>query len=97
MTAEREIERYLCEQITALGGQTRKLKYQGHAGAPDRLVIIPAVGVFFVELKADRAGAQLSALQKREIGVLARAGARVFIINSKSGVDDFIKNFKKNC
>jgi hypothetical protein len=93
---ERDIERYLCKQIKDLGGQTRKLTYLGHAGAPDRLVIMPQIGVFFVELKADRAGAKLSALQVRELDLLRSAQAQVSVLRSISDVNIFIKNFKKN-
>ena len=37
------IEKYLVERVKALGGEVRKVKWIGHRGAPDRLVMLPGV------------------------------------------------------
>lgn len=42
-TRERDIEKYLVGRVKALGGEVRKVKWIGRNGAPDRLVMLPAV------------------------------------------------------
>jgi len=38
---ESTIELYLVEQVKALGGEVRKVKWIGRNGAPDRIVMLP--------------------------------------------------------
>lgn len=38
---ESTIERYLVRRVKALGGEVRKVTWQGRRGAPDRLVMLP--------------------------------------------------------
>lgn len=38
---ERDIEKYLVEQVKKLGGEVRKVQWIGRRGAPDRLVMLP--------------------------------------------------------
>lgn len=40
---EREIEAYLVKRVQAMGGEVRKVQFIGRRGAPDRLVMLPAV------------------------------------------------------
>lgn len=40
---ESEIEKYLVERVKALGGEVRKVRWIGRNGAPDRLVMLPAL------------------------------------------------------
>lgn len=35
------IEKYLVLRVKSMGGQVRKVKWLGHRGAPDRLVMLP--------------------------------------------------------
>lgn len=37
---ERDIEDYLKQRVKAMGGETRKVKWIGRNGAPDRLVML---------------------------------------------------------
>lgn len=39
---EFDIEKHLVDRVKALGGEVRKVKWVGRAGAPDRLVMVPA-------------------------------------------------------
>ena len=39
---ERDIERHLVKRVKELGGEVRKVQWVGRAGAPDRLVMLPA-------------------------------------------------------
>ena len=62
---ESSIEDYLVQRAKALGGEVRKVSWQGRKGAPDRLVMLPAMTNFsapvvyhyprtiWVELKAE--------------------------------------------
>jgi len=38
---ERDIEKYLVKRVKALGGEVRKVTWQGRKSAPDRLVMLP--------------------------------------------------------
>lgn len=38
---ERDIERHLVTRVKELGGECRKVAWQGRRGAPDRLVMLP--------------------------------------------------------
>ena len=82
MGQEAKLERKRKAQIEAEGGMY--LKQNGHAGIPDRLVLMPVppehqelVGryVRFEELKA--ANGRMAAVQQRVIGWLEKMGYRV--------------------
>jgi hypothetical protein len=38
---ESKVEAHLTKRVKALGGEVRKVKWIGRAGAPDRLVLLP--------------------------------------------------------
>lgn len=40
---ESQIERHLVKRVKELGGEVRKVQWVGRQGAPDRLVMLPAV------------------------------------------------------
>lgn len=42
---ERDIERHLVRRVKELGGDCRKVTWQGRRGAPDRLVMLPGVNL----------------------------------------------------
>lgn len=83
---ERDIEKYLVARVKARGGFTRKLKWIGRRGAPDRLVFLN--GVYFVELKAP--GKKLTEQQGREHRRMEINGAEVWVLDCKVDVDIFI-------
>ena len=99
---ERDIERYLCKKVKALGGEVRKVKWIGRRGAPDRLVMLPgswgttsAGGSFWVaprtvwvELKAP--GKKAEPHQLREHKRMQAMGQRVEVIDSFEGVDNLL-------
>ena len=58
---EKDIERYLKNEIEKLGGVSLKWVCPGNDGVPDRIVIMPGGEIWFVELKADRG--KIGALQ----------------------------------
>jgi len=90
---EKDIEQYLREQVKAAGGKAYKWVSPGNNGVPDRIVMFPEARIVFVELKAP--GKTPSDLQKAQIRRITKLGFDVFVIDSKSGVDEFIQLYTK--
>lgn len=86
---EREIEKYLRKRVAELGGLDYKWTSPGNAGVPDRIVVFPGGSVHFIELKAP--GKKPTALQARQMSRLGDIGASVRVIDSKEGVEEFIR------
>ena len=80
---ESEVEAYLVKRVKELGGDTRKLKWIGRRGAPDRFVML--YGGFFVETKPPRG--QPRPEQEKEIEALRKSGVGVFVVDSYESVD----------
>lgn len=95
---ESYIEQYLVDQVKALGGEVRKVKWIGRRGAPDRVVMMPGCVRFggddyrtpiWVELKAP--GEKAKPHQTREHDRMRAMGQRVEIIDSIAGVDALLR------
>jgi len=84
---ERKVEQHFVARAEARGGEVRKLTYIGRHGAPDRLLVLPAGRVFFVELK--RPGKDAADHQAREHARLRRVGADVRVLDTLERVDAF--------
>ena len=92
-TPEGKIENYLIKRVRETGGKTRKLKWIGHNGAPDRICWWPDVQhlpplVVFVEVKAP--GKKPTKQQKQEHKKLQDDGHRVVVVDSKEAADDLV-------
>jgi hypothetical protein len=98
---ESTIEKHLVKRVKALGGEVRKVKWIGRNGAPDRLVMVPAMpgrGWFnldsrehhtiWVELKAT--GVPPEPHQLREHDRMRAMGQRVVVIDSIEGVEELL-------
>lgn len=85
---ESAIERRLVREVERIGGLALKWVSPGNRGVPDRIVILPAGRVVFVELK--RPGGRLAPLQKRWARLLESFGHTVYKIESMEEIDDFI-------
>ncbi len=85
---EKEIEKYLREEIKKLGGIAYKFTSPGNSGVPDRLVLLPWSVMAFVELKAH--GGKTTAIQDRQISRIQKLDFDVYVIDSKEKVDDFV-------
>ena len=95
---ERDIERHLVKRVKALGGEVRKVTWQGRRGAPDRLVMLPSrfdePGMhwtrqpIWVELKAP--GVKPEVHQLREHERMRAMGQRVVVIDSIDGVEELL-------
>ena len=93
MVREATIEAYLRDRVKALGGIAYKWVSPGNVGVPDRLIVFPGGTVYFRELKAP--GKKPTPLQVRQLEKLKALGFDVGVIDSKQGVDDFIKGMRK--
>lgn len=89
---ERDIETYLRDQVKTAGGIAYKFTSPGNAGVPDRLVLLPGGRVVFVELKAP--GKQPTPLQRRQQKRIRDLGFPVLVLDSKEGIDEFIKGVR---
>ena len=90
--SEAQIERHLFNEIRKLKGLAYKFTSPGHAGVPDRVILLPNGTTIFVELK--REDGKLSSLQIETIRLLQEKNIEVYVLYSKEEVDDFIKYVK---
>ena len=90
---EKDIETYLRDQVKTIGGKAFKFVSPGNNGVPDRLVCLPGGRAVFVELKAP--GKKTTNLQRAQHERLKALGFRVWVVDSKAGVDYFIEEFRK--
>ena len=83
---ESEVETYLDLIVRLRGGQTRKVKWIGRRGAPDRRVMMKD-GPFWAETKAP--GEKLDPHQEREHKTMQENGEEVVVFDSISSIFDF--------
>lgn len=86
---EKAVEQYLRDRVKAAGGVALKLVCPGWAGVPDRLILMPGGRAYFAEIKA--AGEKPRSRQTYVHGVLQRLGFTVFIPDSKTAVDNLLR------
>lgn len=72
-TIEKDIERWLGNQLKKMGCIYMKFVSPGNDGVPDRIVILPGGAVIFVELKSTQG--KLMANQRVQISRLRKQGA----------------------
>ncbi len=87
---ESEIEKILVREVKKLGGAAYKWVSPGNDGVPDRIVIFPDRRPVFVELKTDKG--RLTALQKVQIGRLAKLGQEVTVVYGIDGLSQFFQD-----
>lgn len=91
---ERDIEAYLRDEIQKVGGRAYKFVSPGNNGVPDRMILLPGGRIVFVETKAP--GKTPTALQSAQISKIRAFGFKVYVIDSKAGVDELVQEvFKK--
>lgn len=86
---EQQIEIRLKEKVEQEGGLALKFISPGTAGVPDRIVLLPGMGIYFVELKAP--GERLRALQLKRKKQLEDLGFKVYVIDSIQAVSAFMR------
>ena len=83
--SEKAIERYLFDSVRLAGGVCLKYSNPNMAGYPDRVVVMPGGVTAWVELKSK--GRKPTKLQGLRIESLRELGHRVYVIDSREGVD----------
>ena len=89
---EKDIEKYLRDQVRPIGGKAYKFVSPGNDGVPDRIVIFPGRQPVFVELKTDTG--RLTALQKVQIDRLRSLGQDARVVRGAAGVKAFLEELK---
>ena len=91
MVKELRNEEYLRTRVIDTGGFTRKVKWTGVRGAPDRLCAWPQHGRHaYVEVKEETQPWGLQEHQAREIGRMRLSGMSVWVLSNKAEIDLFI-------
>lgn len=92
-TIEKDIERWLGNQLKKLGCIYMKFVSPGNDGVPDRIVILPGGGVIFIELKSTQG--KLMANQRVQISRLRKQGALVFVVTGKTDAKLFVDGIER--
>lgn len=90
---EKDIERWLGNQLKKMGCIYMKFVSPGNDGVPDRIIVLPGGGVIFVELK-DTTG-KLMANQRVQISRLRKQGAMVFVVTGMSDAKLFVEDMER--
>ena len=92
-TIEKDIERWLGNQLKKLGCIYMKFVSPGNDGVPDRIVVLPGGAVIFIELKATTG--KLMANQRVQISRLRKQGAIVFVLTGKLDAKLFLDDIER--
>lgn len=89
-TLEVEIEAHLVRCVKVIGGEVRKLVWDGHNGAPDRMILLPGGRIAYAELKRPKGG-RIEPHQAREHRILRRLGFKVGTPRTFDEVEAFVE------
>lgn len=90
---EKDIERWLGNQLKNLGCIYMKFVSPGNDGVPDRIVILPGGLVVFAELKDDTG--RLRPNQRVQIERMRKLGASVSVVTGKTGATLFVDDIRR--
>ena len=90
---EKNIERWLGNQLKKRGCIYMKFVSPGNDGVPDRIVVLPGGGVIFIELKATTG--KLMANQRVQISRLRKRGALGFVLTGKRDAELFVDDIER--
>lgn len=85
---EKDIEKFLNDNIKKLGGRSYKFVSPGNSGVPDRIIFLPGGRIYFVELKTKKGGP--SALQKLQHRRFKELGHEVYLLYGLEDVKVFL-------
>ena len=89
---EKEVERKLCKRVKDRGGIAFKFVSPGHAGVPDRLVLLPGAHIGFVEVKApDKQPTKLQAAYHQKIKKL---GFKVYVLDNPNQIGGILDDIQ---
>lgn len=92
-TIEKDIERWLGNQLKNLGCIYMKFVSPGNDGVPDRIVILPGGLVVFAELKDENG--RLRPNQRVQIERMRKLGASVSVVTGKLGATLFVDDIRR--
>lgn len=92
---EKDLERWLGQELKKLGCIYMKFVSPGNDGVPDRIVVMPGGDVVFVELKSETG--RLSHTQAFQIARLQQKGAMVFLISNKIEAQELLVLVEMKC
>ena len=78
---EKTLERKLVARVEKVGGLALKLTSPGFAGLPDRIILLPAGRIVFIEVK--HSGRKLRPLQEARHEQLRQLGFKVFVLDDE--------------
>lgn len=90
---ERDIDQYLVSRVHTLGGEARKVRWEGRNHAPDRFVMLNGRS-FFAELKAPGKKARPGQLREHERMRIA-GGVEVVVLDGYEAVDQAIREARR--
>lgn len=85
---EKDIEKFLNDNIKKLGGRSYKFVSPGNSGVPDRIIFLPGGRIYFVELKTKKG--RPSALQKLQRRRFKELGHKVYLLYGLEDVKVFL-------
>ncbi len=85
---EKDIEKFLNDNIKKLGGRSYKFVSPGNSGVPDRIIFLPGGRIYFVELKTKKG--RPSALQKLQRRRFKELGHEVYLLYGMDEVKEFL-------
>lgn len=85
---EKNIEKFLIDNVKQLKGLCYKFISPGNSGVPDRIIFLPKGRIIFVELKTKNG--RLSKLQKVQIKRLKNLGQDVRVLYGLEEVKEFL-------
>lgn len=89
---EKDIEKWLGDQVKNLGGLYYKFVSPGNRGVPDRIIVFPPGVTIFVELKTDKG--RTSAIQDVQIKRLQRVGAPVRVVKGRADAELLVADIR---
>ncbi len=89
---EKDIEKWLGDQVTNMGGLYYKFVSPGNRGVPDRIIVFPPGVTIFVELKTDKG--RTSAIQDVQIKRLQRVGAPVRVVKGRADAERLVADIR---
>lgn len=89
---EKDIEKWLGDQVTNMGCLYYKFISPGNRGVPDRIIVIPPGFTMFVELKTDKG--RTSAIQDVQIKRLQRVGAPVRVVKGRTDAERLVADIR---